>query len=130
MDQNAIAFRHHALNVDDQGSSRVNHTETVLNVLVNDLDKVKTSDSGLRAPVRVRQEVFGNAEGALALSILVERYSERPRLPLIISPTYFQEIVSAGVKNGTWLYFDAGQKTRRTTLSTPSGTLCSTRTTC
>ena len=116
MVQNAIAFRHHALNVDDQGSGRVNHTETVLNVLVNDLDKVKISDSGLRAPVRVKQEVFGTAEGALALSALVERYSERPRLPLIISPTYFQEIVSAGVKSKTWLYFDAGQNTAYDTL--------------
>jgi hypothetical protein len=66
--------------------------------------------------VRVRQEAFGNAEGALALSTLVERYSERPRLPLIISPTYFQEIVRAGVKNGTWLYFDAGQGTAYDTL--------------
>ena len=116
MEQNAIAFRHHALNVDDQGSSRVNHTETVLNVLVNDLDKVKTSDSGLRAPVLVRQEVFGSAEGSLALSTLAERYSERPRLPLIISPTYFQEIVSAGVNNGTWLYYDVNQDTAYDTL--------------
>ena len=116
MDQNAIAFRHHALNVDDQGSSKVNHTETILNVLVNDLDKVKTSDSGLRAPVRVKQEVFGSSDGSLALSTLLERYSERPRLPLIISPTYFQEIVSAGVKNGTWLYYDVGQGTAYDTL--------------
>ena len=60
--------------------------------------------------------MFGSAEGALALSTLVERYSERPRLPLIISPTYFQEIVSAGVKNGTWLYYDASQDTVYDTL--------------
>ena len=116
MAQSAIAFRHHALNVDDQGSSRVNHTETVLNVLVNDLDKVKTSDSGLRAPAVVRQDVFGSAEGSLPLSTLVERYSERPRLPLIISPTYFQEIVSVGVNNGTWLYYDVDQDMAYDTL--------------
>ena len=117
MEQSAIVFRHHALNVDDQGSSRVNHTETVLNVLVNDLDKVKVSDSGLRSAVVVRQEVFGAAEGALPLSTLMDRYYERPRLPLIVSPTYFQEIVSAGVENGTWLYYDAGQDLAYDTLA-------------
>ena len=106
MAQNATAFRHHALNVDDQGSSRVNHTETVLNVLVKDLDKVKTSDSALRSPVVVKQEIFGVGEGALGLDTLLERYAERPRLPLIIAPTYFQEIVSAGVKSKVWLYYD------------------------
>jgi len=107
MAQNATVFRHHALIVDDQGSNKVNHTETVLNVLVNDLDKVKTSDSALRSPVVVKQEVFGVGEGALALDALVERYAERPRLPHIIAPTYFQEIVSTGVKSKVWLYYDA-----------------------
>ena len=116
MDQNAIRFRHHALNVDDQGSIRANHTETVLSVLVNDLDKVKTSDSALRSPAVVKREVFGAAEGTLALTILAGRYSERPRLPLIISPTYFQEIVRAGVRNGTWLYYDTGEDTAYDTL--------------
>ena len=116
MERNAIRFRHHALNVDDQGSSRANHTETVLNVLVNDLDKVKASDSALRSPVVVKREAFGAAEGALALNALVERYSERPRLPLIISPTYFQDIVRAGVRNGAWLYYDAGEDIAYDTL--------------
>ena len=107
MAQNATSFRHHALNVDDQGSRSVNHTETVLNILVNDLDKVKTSDSPLRSPVVVKQEIFGVGEGTLGLDTLVDRYAERPRLPLIIAPTYFQEIVSAGVKSGVWLYYGA-----------------------
>ena len=109
--QNATSFSHHALNIDDQGSSRVNHTETVLNVLVNDLDKVKTAESGLRAPALVRNEVFGSSEGAVALSTLMDRYSERPRLPLIIAPPYFQEIVRAGVTSGIWLYYDSTQQT-------------------
>lgn len=107
MAQNATAFRRHALNVDDQGNNKLNHTETVLTALVNDLDKVKTSDSPLRSPAVVRQEIFGTGEGALGLDTLVSRYAERPRLPLIIAPTYFQEVVSAGVKRKVWLYYDA-----------------------
>ena len=78
IEQNATTFRHHALNIDDQGSSRVNHTETILNVLVNDLDKVKTAESGLRAPVVVRNEVFGASEGAVALSTLMEAILRAP----------------------------------------------------
>ena len=116
MAQNATAFRRHALNVDDQGSSKVNHTETVLRALMNDLDKVKTSDSPLRSPVVVRQEVFGTGEGALGLDTLVERYAERPRLPLIIAPTYFQEVVSAAVKGKVWLYYDAPKNIAYDTL--------------
>ena len=108
MEQNAIAFRHHALSIDDQGSNRVNHTETILNALVTDLDKLKTADSGLRAPAVVRNDVFGANEGMLALDTLVGRYAERPRLPLIIAPTYFQEIVRAGVNSRVWLYYDVG----------------------
>ena len=83
---------------------------------MNDLDKVKTAESGLRAPVVVRNEVFGSGEGAVALSTLMARYAERPRLPLIIAPPYFQEIVTAGVNNGTWLYYDSALQTAYDTL--------------
>ena len=107
--QNSTSFGHHALMIDDQGNGRMNHTETILNVLVRDLDKVKTAEVGLRSPVIVRQETFGVGEGALALETLMERYAERPRLPLLIAPTYFQEIVRAGVANKTWLYYDTAK---------------------
>ena len=116
VDQSRTAFGHHALMVDDQGDGRMNHTETILNVLVEDLEKVKTASSGLRSPVRVKQETFGAGEGALALDTLVERYAERPRLPLIIAPTYFQEIVRAGVANKTWLYYDTSRNIAYDTL--------------
>ena len=68
--------------------------------------RLRTADSGLRAPVVVRNDVFGASEGMLALNVLVGRYAERPRLPLIIAPTYFHEIVRAGVGSGVWHYYD------------------------
>ena len=107
MEQSRTAFGHHALMIDDQGHGRINHTETILKVLEEDLEQVKTASAGLRSPVMVKQEAFGAGEGALALDTLMERYAERPRLPLVIAPTYFQEIVRAGVANKTWLYYDA-----------------------
>ena len=116
VEQSSTVFDHHALMIDDQGNGRINHTETILNVLVRDLDKVKTAEVGLRSPVMVRQETFGASEGALALDTLVERYAERPRLPLIIAPTYFQEMVRAGVTNKTWLYYDAAENMAYDTL--------------
>ena len=116
VEQSSTAFGHHALMIDDQGNGRTNHTETILNILVRDLDKVKTAESGLRSPVMVRQESFGAGEGALALDSLVERYAERPRLPLIIAPTYFQEVARAGVANKTWLYYDAANNIAYDTL--------------
>ena len=64
----------------------------------------------------VMQETFGSGEGALALDTLVERYAERPRLPLIIAPTYFQEMVRAGVANKTWLYYDTAENMAYGTL--------------
>ena len=116
VEQSSTTFGHHALMIDDQGNGRINHTETILNILVRDLDKVKTAESGLRSPVMVRQEAFGAGEGALALDSLVERYAERPRLPLIIAPTYFQEVARAGVANKTWLYYDAANNIAYDTL--------------
>ncbi len=107
MEKSRTAFGHHALMIDDQGHGRINHTETILKVLEEDLEKVKTASAGLRSPVMVKQETFGAGEGVMALDMLMERYAERPRLPLIIAPTYFQEIVRAGVVNKTWLYYDA-----------------------
>ena len=46
----------------------------------------------------------------------MERYAERPRLPLIIAPTYFQEMVRAGVTNKTWLYYDTAENMAYDTL--------------
>ena len=100
-------LKHHALSIDDQGGGQVNHTETILKALVDDLDQIKTAESALRSPTVVKNEAFGPNEGGLTLSTLMERYAERPRLPLIIAPTYFKEVVRTGVTNKTWLYYDS-----------------------
>ena len=106
VNNSSTALQHHALSIDDQGGGQVNQTETILKALVDDLEQVKTAESALRSPAVVRNEAFGPNEGGLALDSLMERYAERPRLPLIIAPTYFKEIVKTGVINKTWLYYD------------------------
>ena len=116
VNQSSTLLRHHPLNIDDQGGGRTNHTETVLNVLVNDLEQVKTADSKVRSPALVKSETFGPNDGALDLSTLTDRYAQMPRLPLIIAPTYFADIVRAGVTNKTWLYVDAASNLAYDTL--------------
>ena len=106
VNNSATTLRHHPLSIDDQGGGQVNQTETILKALVDDLEQIKTAESALRSPAVVKNEVFGPNEGGVALSTLMERYAERPRLPLIIAPTYFKEVVRTGVINKTWLYYD------------------------
>ena len=106
VNNSTTTLRHHPLSIDDQGGGQVNQTETILKALVDDLEQIKTAESALRSPAVVKNEVFGPNEGGLALSTLMERYAERPRLPLIIAPTYFKEVVRTGVINKTWLYYD------------------------
>ena len=107
VNNSSTALQHHALSIDDQGGGQVNQTETILKTLVDDLEQIKTAESALRSPAVVKNEAFGPNEGGLALGSLMERYAERPRLPLIIAPTYFKEIVKTGVINKTWLYYDS-----------------------
>ena len=106
VDNGSTTLRRHSISIDDQGGGQVNHTGTILKALVDDLDKIKTAESALRAPGRVKDEAFGPNEGGVTLSTLMERYAERPRLPLIIAPTYFKEVVRTGVTNKIWLYYD------------------------
>ena len=106
VNNSTTTLRHHLLSIDDQGSGQVNQTETILKALVDDLEQIKTAESALRAPSIVKNEAFGPNEGGLALDTLMERYAERPRLPLIVAPTYFKEVVKTGVINKTWLYYD------------------------
>lgn len=101
---------HHTIMIEDQGNTPINHTETALKALSDDLDKIKTADDGLLSPVVVRQQVFGVNEGSLPTSALMERYAERPRLPLILTPTYMREVVTMGVRNKTWLYYDSDSR--------------------
>ena len=96
------------LPVEDQGDTRANHTETILRRL-RELGKVKTAGDDPMAPALVRRDAFDRGEGSVALRTLFERYAERPRLPLLLEPTYLKEIVRLGVRNKVWLYYDKAQ---------------------
>ena len=96
------------MSIDDQGGGQVNQTETILKALVDDLEQ--NQDRRERSPrprPSSRTRPLAPTKGGLALSTLMERYAERPRLPLIIAPTYFKEVVRTGVANKIWLYYDS-----------------------
>jgi hypothetical protein len=98
-------FAHHTLQIEDQGETRVNHTETILGIL-RELNKVKSADDAPLSPALVRQNAFGKDEGAVSVRALYERFAERVRLPLLLEPTYLKEIVRLGVRRKEWLYYD------------------------
>lgn len=98
-------FAHHPLMIEDQGDTRVNHTDTILNTL-RELGKIKSADDDPLSPALVRRDAFDKEEGLVPLRTLYGRFAERLRLPLLLEPTYIKQIVRFGVRNRQWLYYD------------------------
>ncbi|RLC95457.1 MAG: hypothetical protein DRI40_05795 [Chloroflexi bacterium] len=96
---------HQRLEIEDQGGTTANHTETVLRRL-RELGKVKCADDAPLSPALVKRDAFDREESAVPLRTLFERFGERVRLPLLLEPTYFKEIVHLGIRKGDWLYYD------------------------
>lgn len=102
-------FAHERLDIEDQGDTKANHTETVLRRL-RELGKVKGADDGPMAPALVRRDAFGKDEGMVTLQSLFERFAERVRLPLLLEPTYLKEVVRLGIRQKVWFYYDLDEK--------------------
>lgn len=100
-------FAHQRLQIEDQGDTRANHTDTVLRVL-RELNKVKSADDAPLFPALVKRDAFGKEETAVSLRSLFDRFAERVRLPLLLEPTYLKEIVRLGIRNKEWVYYDEG----------------------
>jgi hypothetical protein len=98
-------FAHQRLQIEDQGDTRANHTDTVLRIL-RELNNVKSADDAPLPPALVKRDAFGKEESAVSLRSLFDRFGERVRLPLLLEPTYLKEIVRLGIRSKEWVYYD------------------------
>ena len=53
----------------------------------------------------MKQYVFGQGEGSVPLQTVFERFAERPRLPILLEPTYLKTVVQHGI-GSQWLYLE------------------------
>lgn len=107
-DASESAFRPFAyltLSVEDQGRMAPNMTEVVISAL-RDAEKLKRGDDPPLGAPFVVQSAFNHDEKSITAEALWQRFFERSRLPLLLTPDYLRSVIVAGVRGGHWLLYD------------------------
>ncbi len=90
----------------DQGKVNRDQSVVILEVL-KQLDEVITADSLTIAPAYVKAKAWISNRDVMSTQDLHREFSKRPALKILLDVDQLKKTVLLGIKNNTWIYYDA-----------------------
>ncbi|MCD6328571.1 ATP-binding protein [bacterium] len=90
----------------DQGKAPRDQTPVVLQMLVNE-GKVLTADDKPLNPAFVKARAWDAEAQTMTTEDIRKSFATKIRLKMVLDPNQLKKTIREGVRNGTWIYYDA-----------------------